>query len=167
AVLYFLVIFHLTNLYWAEHRGVEEFILFGGNLYTWLFWGGQVLLGGLVPLALLYSPATGNSRFWIAVSSALVILGGFALIYVIIIGGEVYPLALFPGKAISSTFYDGVINTYTPSLPEILLGIGGIALSLAATMVAIKFLPFLPASLEDAVVEPAMVSAPASTEAHA
>ncbi|GBE49097.1 polysulfide reductase, NrfD [bacterium BMS3Bbin12] len=168
AVLYFLAIFHLTNLYWAQHVGVEEFILFGGNVYTWLFWGGQVLLGGLVPLALLYSPATGNSRFWIAVSSVLVILGGLALVYVIIIGGQAYPLDLFPGKAVSSTFYDGVINTYTPSLPEILLGISGIAISLAATMVAIKFLPFLPVSLKDEVVEPpATPPAPATAEAHA
>jgi molybdopterin-containing oxidoreductase family membrane subunit len=169
AVLYFLAIFHLTNLYWAKHVGVEDFILFGGNVYTWLFWGGQVLLGGLVPLALLYSPATGNSRFWIAVSSILVILGGLALVYVIIIGGQAYPLDLFPGKAVSSTFYDGVINTYTPSLPEILLGISGIAISLAATMVAIKFLPFLPESLEDAVVEPTATPAPAPVpaEAHA
>ncbi len=170
AVLYFLAIFHLTNLYWAKHVGVEDFILFDGNVYTWLFWGGQVLLGGLVPLALLYSPATGNSRFWIAVSSILVILGGLALVYVIIIGGQAYPLDLFPGKAVSSTFYDGVINTYTPSLPEILLGISGIAISLAATMVAIKFLPFLPVSLKDEVVEPpAAPPAPASApaEAHA
>ncbi len=169
AVLYFLAIFHLTNLYWAQHVGVEDFILFGGNIYTWLFWGGQVLLGGLVPLALLYSPATGNSRFWIAVSSILVILGGLALVYVIVIGGQVYPLDIFPGKAVSSTFYDGVINTYTPSLPEILLGISGIAISLAATMVAIKFLPFLPVSLEDSVVEPAAAPppAPAPAEAHA
>ncbi|GBE10427.1 polysulfide reductase, NrfD [bacterium BMS3Abin12] len=168
AVLYFLAIFHLTNLYWAQHVGVEEFILFGGNVYTWLFWGGQVLLGGLVPLALLYSPATGNSRFWIAVSSVLVILGGLALVYVIIIGGQAYPLDLFPGKAVSSTFYDGVINTYTPSLPEILLGISGIAISLAATMVALKFLPFLPVSLKDEMVEPpATPPAPATAEAHA
>lgn len=171
AVLYFLAIFHLTNLYWAQHVGVEDFILFSGNVYTWLFWGGQVLLGGLVPLALLYSPATGNSRFWIAVSSVLVILGGLALVYVIIIGGQAYPLDLFPGKAVSSTFYDGVINTYTPSLPEILLGISGIAISLAATMVAIKFLPFLPVSLKDEVVEPPAAppapAAPAPAEAHA
>jgi molybdopterin-containing oxidoreductase family membrane subunit len=170
-VLYFLVIFHLANFYWAEHRGIEDFILFSGNIYTWLFWGGQILLGGLVPLALLYWPATGNSRFWIAVSSALVILGGFALVYVVVIGGQAYPLDLFPGKAVSSTFYDGVINAYTPSLAEIMLGIGGIALSLAATMVAIRFLPFLPVSLEDAVVESetvmAPVPAPAPAEAHA
>lgn len=165
SVLYFLAVFHLTNIYWAAHIDFEKFILFGGNVYTWLFWGGQVVLGGLVPLALLYWPRTGESRFWISIACALVILGGLALMYVIIIGGQVWPLDLFPGKAVSSTFYDGVINTYTPSLPEILLGVGGVAFSLAATMVAIKFLPFLPVSLEDAVVEPA--PAPASASAGA
>ncbi|NNK97876.1 MAG: polysulfide reductase NrfD, partial [Xanthomonadales bacterium] len=62
AVLYFTAIQHLTNLYAAEHIGVERFILLDGGIYTALFWIGQVLAGGLVPLWLVFRPAASESR---------------------------------------------------------------------------------------------------------
>ena len=63
-------------------------------------------------------------------------------------------MVLFPGMEVHSSFYDGVVNSYTPSLPEILLGVGGVALALAMVTVAIKVLRFLPQSLDDAAVDP-------------
>jgi Ni/Fe-hydrogenase subunit HybB-like protein len=143
-----VVVYHLTNLYITEQHGVERFILLDGGVYTTLFWVVQILLGSLLPLALLYNPSTGKSRSWIGIASALVIIGGLAQVYVIIIGGQAYPLELFPGKEVTSTFFDGVINTYAPSLPEIILGVGGVALALAATLVGIRVLRFLPVSLD-------------------
>jgi molybdopterin-containing oxidoreductase family membrane subunit len=78
--------------------------------------------------------------------------------YVIIIGGQAFPMAMFPGKTvIESGFYDGVNGAplaYSPSLPEFLLGIGGIAVALLATLVAVRLLRFLPASLADEVADP-------------
>jgi len=78
--------------------------------------------------------------------------------YVIIIGGQAYPMPLFPGKTIlESGFYDGVegaVAAYTPSLPEILLGIGGVAVALLITAVGIRMLQFLPESLADGDTEP-------------
>ena len=68
-------------------------------------------------------------KFKISLASMLVILGGLAQMYVIIIGGQAYPLILFPGMEVESSFFDGVINAYTPSLPEILLGLGGTAIA--------------------------------------
>lgn len=162
SVLYFVTVFHLTNLYMTAHHGVERFILLDGGIYTELFWIGQVLFGGLVPLALLYHPTLGKRRGWIGISSALVILGGLAQMYVIIIGGQAYPLDLFPGKLVSSSFFDGVVNTYTPSLPEIALGLGGVALALLIAVLGMRVLRFLPESLEDALVEPLATDAAAS-----
>jgi molybdopterin-containing oxidoreductase family membrane subunit len=72
-----------------------------------------------------------------------------AQLYVIIIGGQAFPLVLFPGAEVSSSFYDGVVNSYAPSLPEVLLGVGGTAFSLAIVALAIKVLGFLPDSLGD------------------
>ncbi len=152
AVLYFTLAFHLANLYATEHHGVERFILWEGGIYTQLFWIGHVLVGALVPMALLYHPATGRSRLWIGIASALVILGGLAQVYVIIIGGQAYPLELFPGMEMSSSFFDGQVNTYAPSLPEVLLGLGGIGIALIMVVIPIKFLGFLPSSLADPVV---------------
>ncbi len=153
-VLYFVLVYHLTNLYAPEHHGVEKFILSGGGIYTTLFWVGQILLGSLAPLAILYHPSTGKSRGWIGIASGLVIVGGFAQLYTLLIGGQAFPLALFPGYEVTSSFADGMVNAYSPSAPEILLGISGIAIALAMTTVAVKALRALPASLADAEVKP-------------
>jgi len=154
SVLYFVMVYHLTNLYITENHGIERFILLDGGIYTQLFWIVQVLIGSLLPLALLYLPSTGKSRGWIGISCALVILGGLAQMYIIIIGGQAYPLEMFPGKEVSSSFFDGIVNTYSPSLPEVVLGIGGVAIALAAVVVGIRVLRFLPVSLADELVDP-------------
>ena len=154
SVLYFVMVYHLTNLYITEDHGVERFILLDGGIYTRLFWIVQVLIGSLLPLILLYLPSTGKSRGWIGIACALVILGGLAQMYVIIIGGQAYPLVMFPGKEVTSSFFDGGINSYTPSLPEVVLGIGGVAIALAAVFVGMRVLRFLPTSLADELVDP-------------
>jgi len=153
AVLYFVAVFHMTNLYFTKQHGIERFILLDGGIHTLLFWVGQVLLGSLLPLAILFHPTLGKQRPMIALSAALVIVGGLAQMYVTIIGGQAYPLDLFPGMQVTSTFYDGVIHHYTPSLPEIMLGLGGVAIAGAMVVFGIKILRFLPESLENNVVD--------------
>ena len=155
AVLYFLLVYHLTNLYITERHGIERFLLLDGGIYTALFWIGQVVIGGFVPLLLVYHPRLSRSRALVALAAVLVIVGGLAQMYVIIIGGQAYPLAIFPGKdVVESSFFDGVVAGYTPTLPEALLGIGGIGIALLMTTLAVKVLPFLPDSLADADVDP-------------
>lgn len=148
AVLYMTAVFHLTNLYATEHHDVERFILMEGGIYTGIFWIGQVMLGGLIPLLLIFMP--GNApREEVIAASILVIVGAFCQLYVIIIGGQAFPLVLFPGMEVTSGFFDGGINSYIPSLPEVLLGLGGVAFALAIVALAVKILPFLPESLPD------------------
>jgi len=150
AVLYFTVVQHLTNLYAAEHLGVERFILLDGGIFTMLFWAVQVLIGGILPLFLVFRSSLAGSRnitATMALASALVIIGGFAQVYVIVIGGQAWPLTLFPGMEVSSGFYDGVVAGYMPSLPEIVLGLGGVALAGMIVLFGIKVLRFLPTTL--------------------
>ncbi len=146
AVLYFVAVQHLTNLYIARRHDVENFFLWDGGIYTTLFWLGQVLVGGVVPLALLFGA---SSRRALAAAAVCVILGGLAQLYVLVIGGQAYPQLMFPEKEVASSFFDGVVAVYAPSLPEVALGVGGVALALALTVVALKVLPFLPKSLAD------------------
>ncbi|MFA5627697.1 MAG: NrfD/PsrC family molybdoenzyme membrane anchor subunit [Thiohalomonadaceae bacterium] len=153
-VLYFVMVYHLTNLYATKLHGVEAFILRDGGIFTQVFWIGQIIIGSLLPLGLLFCRLTRHSRFWIAVASALVIFGGFAQLYVLLIGGQAYPLVLFPGYEVSSGFADGVINSYSPSLPELVLGFSGIAVAIAMTVVGMRVLRFTPVSLADEVVDP-------------
>lgn len=149
SVLYFVVVYHLTNLYFTERHGVEAFFLLNGGVYTQVFWWIQILLGSIVPLGLFYLPQFRESVTAAAVGAGLVIVGGMAQIYVIIIGGQAFPMPMFPGMEVESSFYDGVVAQYTPSMWEVMLGIGGVAMSLAIVVLAIKVLAFLPESLPD------------------
>jgi molybdopterin-containing oxidoreductase family membrane subunit len=155
-VLYFTALQHLTNLYAAEHIGVERFILLEGGIYTAAFWIGQVLIGGVLPLLLVFRRGQDGqlTRRNFSLASALVIAGGFAQLYVIVIGGQAYPLNLFPGMEVSSSFYDGEVAAYAPTLPEIGLGLGGVAFAGLLVLVGLKLLRFLPASLADAAIDP-------------
>jgi Ni/Fe-hydrogenase subunit HybB-like protein len=170
AVLYFVAVYHLTNLYMTGRHDVERFILLEGGVYTQVFWIGQILLGSVVPLFLLFHPKLGRLRSMIAIASILVIAGGLAQVYVLIIGGQAFPQLMFPGMEVSSLFGDGQIAQYAPSPPEVLLGIGGIGIALAMVAVAVKVLPFLPTSLADRDVDPhqaASAGAPAGATATA
>jgi molybdopterin-containing oxidoreductase family membrane subunit len=154
-VLGLTVIQHATNLLVSENVGVERFILLDGGNYTLLFWLGQVVTGSLVPMVLLFrlrEPQDPNHT--VSVASALVILGGFVQLYVLVIGGQAYPLNMFPGMEITSGFFDGVVAGYTPSLPEIGLALGGVALTGLIVLFGIKLLRFLPVSLANAAIDP-------------
>ena len=141
--LYMVATYHLTNLYFAHQSAFEHFILRDGGIYPNLFWWGYVVFGNLLPLALIYLPGLGKERCVMA-ASLLVILGGFALLYVFIIGGQAFPLNLFPGFDVSSSFGDGQIADYQPSLYELLLGFGGLAIAFIITTVSVRVLNFMP-----------------------
>ncbi len=141
--LYLVVAYHLTNLYFAHQSSFVHFILLDGGIYPQLFWWGYGLLGNLLPLVLIFYPGLGNTKHVIA-ASLLVILGGFALLYVFIIGGQAFPLNIFPGYEVKSSFGDGQIGLYQPSLPEFLLGIGGLGIAFLITIVSVRALNFIP-----------------------
>lgn len=150
AVLYFTLVYHLTNLYITQHHGVERFLLLDGGVYTVMFWFGQIVIGSIIPLFMLYSPAFAQNRFAIAIASILVLLGGFFQVYLIVIGGQAYPMSLFPGKeVVASSFFDGAVIHYTPSAAEALLGIAGIAVAMALVAIGARMLKVFPESLED------------------
>ncbi len=151
-VLFLSAIQHMTNLYAAEHQGVENFILRQGGIFTSLFWFGQILIGGLIPVILVFHPTGGAKSSSTLLASTLVVLGGFSQIYVIVIGGQAYPLEIFPGYEVSSSFADGIINSYSPSYLEWFLGLGGVALALTITGAGMKVLRILPTNLSDANV---------------
>ena len=152
--LYLVAVFHLTNGYMAKQAGVERFLLWDGGVYPLLFWIGQILLGSLVPLAILWHPRLCGSRAAVAFASLLVIGGGVAQMYVTIIGAQAWPIDLFPGREAHSSFFDGVVHAYVPSVAELLLGLGGIAIAALATLAGVRFLRLVPQSASDAVLAP-------------
>jgi molybdopterin-containing oxidoreductase family membrane subunit len=154
AVLFFELARHLTNLYATEHHGIEAFILRDGGIYTFIFWGGQILLGSLLPMLLIWCDKLKNNRVALGAAAGFAILGGVSLIYNVLIGGQSYPMEMFPNAVVESAYFDGVVNTYTPSLAEIVLGIGGVGVALLVILLGVKVLRLLPESLADSVADP-------------
>lgn len=153
-VLFFELVRHLTNLYATEHHAVEVYILMGDSKFTSLFWYGQILMGSLIPMFLIWCRFLKNNRLALVAASILAIAGGIIQIYVILIGGQSFPLVLFPNAEVSSTFFDGVNNAYIATLPEYMLGIGGVGLALAMVVLGMKVFRLLPTSLADSVADP-------------
>ena len=143
AVLYFTIVLHLVNAYFAKNMAFEYFLLFDSEFAS-LFWIGQVLIGTLLPLALLFYPATATRALWVNVAALLAILGAFFQLYVFIIGGQAFPLDIFPGYDVKSSFMDGAVDHYAASLPEILLAVGGLGIAFTMTTIGVRVLHFLP-----------------------
>ena len=154
ASFYATLVYHLTNVYFAKQWDFERFILLDGGLYTNLFWIGQVVIGYAIPFILLAAPNTRDNRAALIAASIMIVVGALAQMYVTIIGGQAFPLELFPGFTESSSFFDGQIHAYTPSHWEWMLGIGGLAIALVAVTFAVKILRILPESLADEVADP-------------
>jgi molybdopterin-containing oxidoreductase family membrane subunit len=144
AALYFVAVYHLTNVYYAKQFEFTHFILVSGGVFPLLFWGGFVLLGSVVPLFLLYAPGFSANKGSVTAASYLTVAGGLCLLFVFIIGGQAYPMDMFPGMQVTSSFFDGKIDSYMPSLPEILLSVGGFAIAFTMTLVGVRVLRFMP-----------------------
>jgi len=155
ASLYLVAVYHGTNLYFARQGDFEAFILLGrgdaSGVYPWLFWAGYVVVGAVLPLVLLFHPRLGSARDTIT-ASAFVLAGAFAFLYVFIIGGQAFPLEIFPGHVVTSSFADGAVEHYVPSLPEVLLGLGGLGAAFVLTTLGVRVLDFMP---QDDFVPPA------------
>ena len=152
ASFYFVTVFHLTNLYFTRNHGVEQFILLDGGIITALFWLGQIAIGYVLPLVLLLAPGVTLGR--ILTACVAIVIGGLAQMYVTIIGGQAWPLDLFPGYSARSSFFDGEIHSYAPSLVETLLGLGGFAIAAVIVIIALKVLRLLPEKLDNATLDP-------------
>lgn len=142
--LYMVAVQHLTGLYEAERRDVEHFLLFSGSVYTMCLWVGFGLVGSVLPMVLLFSPLGAGHAWKLAVAAGMIAFGGLAFLYSTIIGGEAFPLELFPGKLVASSAFDGVVAPYTPTFVELLLGLGGFGIAGVVVCMGTWVLPLLP-----------------------
>ena len=143
ASFYLVVVYHLTNLYFARQVAFEAFILRDGGIYPVLLWLGFGVVGTLLPMLLLFHPKCGSDRD-IVVAAGFVLAGAFAWLYVFIVGGQAFPLDVFPGHEVTSRFGDGAVADYRPSWPELLLGVGGVGAAFLITVVGVRAFDFMP-----------------------
>jgi molybdopterin-containing oxidoreductase family membrane subunit len=77
-------------------------------------------------------------------ASALVVFGALAFLFVFIVGGQAFPLEIFPGHVVASSFADGAVTVYRPTAPEWLLGLGGVGCAFLLTTIGVRVLDVLP-----------------------
>ncbi len=98
--------------------------------YGFLFWGMEILVGGIIPFAILLYHKTRQSTPWLLAASAMVVIGVYFSKYDLVIAGQ----------SIGPLFTTNFIP-YIPSMDDILLLIGGIAACLLVYTLGDLLLP--------------------------
>ena len=101
--------------------------------YSFNFWGLEIIVGCLIPLAILLYKKTRASAKWFLAASALITMGIFFSKYDLIIAGQ----------SIGPTFYAAFIP-YFPSIYEIFTVVGGVAVCLLIYTLGELLLPLEP-----------------------
>ncbi len=140
---YFVLVENVHRLYLHESREAARFLLFGGP-HAALFWVGMVLLGTVVPAALLFGRGTRGSVRRVAVASALVVLGVLCERYLVVIPGLAFPPELLPGWRIARSGFEEGIATYAVSGYELLQALGVLGLVVLLFTWGLKLMPLLP-----------------------
>ncbi|MBF0126496.1 MAG: polysulfide reductase NrfD, partial [Magnetococcales bacterium] len=139
---YLLVVEKFTRLYDPASYDVQMWILTGP--WAWLYWGGVWGVGVVIPLLMLFNHGLGNRVGGVLLASGFVIAGTFCFVSHTLLAGQSYPFDLFPGYHISSAFQDGVVGSYTPSVLELILGLGGVGVSGLIFLLGVRFFRMLP-----------------------
>ncbi len=151
-ILYLVIVYYLGATYLAEDNAATNFILFSDNIHNKIFLYGQILMGSIIPLILIYHNSLNKNISMAGLASLLVVIGGFSQLYVLIIYGQELPLQMFQGKDILIGWQLTEVFYY-PSAPEVLLGLGGMSLVFILLILAMKILPFLPKELPNKLLK--------------
>lgn len=143
SALYVMLIENLHRVYQAGSHEAGMYFLFGG-FHSWLFWGGLILFGSIVPAVLLFIRRTGTSIPWLIVCSILVVFGILCERYLIVIPGLMHPPEILPGMEITSSLVNEGIATYSISFWEVLQALGVLSFVGLAFIMGLKFLRLLP-----------------------
>jgi len=140
AVVLIELVRHLLNYFVNGNTAIEIFILRDAGVVTIVFWFGQLLVGAVLPLVVLYYSRI--KKYRLVMASLLVTLGGLCQLYVIIIAGQLQPMRLFPDAVSENN--GSLFNSYSVSLPEVVLSIGGVAFVLFIFTISAKVLCITP-----------------------
>ncbi|UCH83754.1 MAG: polysulfide reductase NrfD [Candidatus Latescibacterota bacterium] len=142
--LYVIMIENLHRFYLIESRHAAMYYLFGG-WHAFLFWGGLILVGSIVPALILFKTKTGTSLRWILFASVLVVVGVWCERYMIVIPGQTFPPELFPGMEIVRSPLNEGIAVYNISFLEVLQALGVLGVIGCMFVLGLKYLPLAPA----------------------
>jgi molybdopterin-containing oxidoreductase family membrane subunit len=131
----------LVGLYGGipDHVAVYRAIMFGP--FWFVFWGGQLILGALIPLTLILNKRTGNSPGWIGVASALIVIGIVGVRLNIVI--PPFAIPLMPG--LDTAYPLGRFSTFEFKDLSLLVFAAAIVIFILAAGLLTRYLSQLPA----------------------
>ncbi|MCC3750065.1 MAG: polysulfide reductase NrfD [Halorhodospira halophila] len=136
-----LALHFVTLAYQPGHRDIARFLLVDGGVYPIVFWLGAVAVGIITPTLLLLRKAARARGQALAWASRVALIGGFAHLFVMIVGAQAFPLQIFPGREVQGAVFDGEAASYLPSAWEALLSLAGPGLALLILLLALRALP--------------------------
>ncbi len=161
-VLLVLVFVDKVTHYYAPAREAAVYMLAGP--YSWIFWGLQIGMGAIIPLAILFHPRLGKTVRGVALAASSVVIGVFFERFYLVISGAAYPLHLYPGE-IQGVW--GVTGSFPITPAETMLSVGIVALLGLLFVLGLKYLELLPAVESSEALAPAEDPAPAEAPAPA
>ncbi|TET39566.1 MAG: hypothetical protein E3J72_00125 [Planctomycetota bacterium] len=142
-VMYFVFVENAYRLYMPVSHEAGMYFLFGG-FHSWVFWGGLIILGSIVPAVILFNPATVKRIPWIVVSCVLVVFGVLCERYIIVIPGQTHAPDLFPNMVVvSSALAEGYVS-YSISFYEVLQALGVVGIIGFAFVLGLKLFKMMP-----------------------
>ena len=116
----------LVGIYGEPPHEYEAIMAFIKGPYKLNFWVFEVLFAVIIPLVILLFPVFRSYKNYL-IGSIICIIGIFVLRYDLVIGGEIVPLR-YPEIPVTSYRFEYALNSYSPSIYEILIVIGTFAL---------------------------------------
>jgi len=148
-LLVLIIVDKLTHLY-SPHREATLYLLTGQ--YSWIFWGFQIGLGVVIPLAVLFNPRLNKTIGWVVTAAVSVVIGVFFERYYLVIPGAAYPMQYYPGE-IQGVW--GATGSFPLTPVEMVLSVGIIAFLIFIFVMGLKYLELLPPAepIKEAVKE--------------
>ncbi len=144
-VFFIVTIEHLIHMYVPEHYAGEEYVMFSGSFFTYVFWIQLYGIGFILPIIILLYPKTRSKLGWILTASVLHVVGILGERILFILPGQFRYIPILPGYEFFSNAYgDGETITYFPMVTAWIQYIGVIAFVALAYLLLIKWLPLLP-----------------------
>ncbi len=156
-LLILIIIDKLTHFY-SPDREATVYMLSGH--FSWIFWGFQIGMGVVIPLAILFNPGLNKTIRWVALAAVSVVIGVFFERYYLVIPGAAYPLHFYsPGK-IEGVW--GALGSFQLMPAEMVLSAGIVALLGLLFILGLKYMELLPPVESKEAPKPAEDSAKAS-----
>ena len=139
--LFLVFIENIVRTYGGLGGGEMSKFLFSGP-YSFVFWGIQIFLGTLIPIAILF---TRKTMLAVQIASLFAVIGVFAERFSLVIPGQSVPSQQVVGRTMMGLYGEPAIYSISGTELAIILGIvGGIGLAYIIGLRFIKLLPSQP-----------------------